>query len=67
LLRGFAHALFEAARQILAAAFEKQARVARGFGVALVGNKSGNARPQAAMNVILQARARVRAREVHRA
>ena len=49
----------------MAAAFEERARVVRGLGVALVGGESGDARPQAAMNVILQAGARMVAREVH--
>ena len=62
---GLRHALAQAGDQIVAAAFEKRARVARGFGVAFVGGESGDAGPQAAMNVVLQAGARMSAREVH--
>ena len=61
------HARFEALHQVVAAALEKQFRVARRFRVFLIRGQSGNARPVAAANVILQAGPRVRARQVHRA
>ena len=67
LARGFFHALAQAARQIAAPPFEEHPDVARGFRVALVRDQPFGARPQAAVNVILQARARMAAREVHRA
>ena len=53
------HALAQAGDQVVAPPFEKRARVARGFRVALVGGQSGDAGPQAAVNVILQAGPRV--------
>ena len=56
LLGGLRHALAQAGDQIVAAAFEKRARVARGFGVAFVGGQSPATHgPQAAVNVVLQA------------
>ena len=48
---GGGHALFEAFDEIVAAAFEKQSHVARGFGVALVGGEAGDAGTETAMNV----------------
>ncbi len=60
------HALLQAARKIAAAAFEKQSHVARGFGIALVGDQRVDARAQAAVNVILQAGPRMVARRDRR-
>ena len=61
---GGRHAGFEAFHQVVAAAFEKQADIAGGFGVALVRGEPGDARTEAAMNVILQTGARMAAREI---
>ena len=58
------HALFDAFHQVLAAAFEKHARVAHGFRIALVGGQPGDAGPEAAVNVILQAGARMIFRQI---
>ena len=66
-LRGGGHAFFEAVHQIVAASFEKHARITRGFGVALVGSEPGNARAKTALDVILQAGTRMMACEVDRA
>src|SRR5690242_21144292 len=59
------HALFETVHQIVAATFEKHARIAGGFGIALVGGEAGDARAEAALDVILQAGARMATRQVH--
>src|SRR6185437_7489493 len=64
---GALHAFFDAAGEIAAAAFEKEANVACGLGVTLAGDEAFDARAEAAMNVKLQAGARMAAREVHRA
>ncbi len=61
------HALFEAAREIVAAAFEQKFYVARGFGVAFIGDEAGDAGAEAAVNVILKTGTRMRARKVHSA
>src|SRR5205814_3810482 len=44
-----------------------QTHVACGFGIALVRSEAGYARPETALDVILQARARVGARQIHAA
>ena len=64
---GLRHALAQTFHQIVAAPFEKRTRVAGGFGVNLIGGKPGYARPQAPLNVVLQAGARMGPPEVHRA
>ena len=53
--------------RIVPAALKKQFRVARRFRVFLVRSQPGNARTVAPANVILQARPRMLARQVHRA
>jgi len=59
------HAGFEAFDEVVAAAFEKEADVATCFGVAFVGGETGDAGSEAAMNVILQARARMAASKIN--
>ncbi len=61
---GGGHAGFEALHQVVALAFEKKAGIAKGFGVALVGGEAFDARAEAALDVVLQARPRVIAGEV---
>ena len=51
----------------MAAPFEKQAHIARGFRVALVSRQTGHARTKTALDVVLQARPRVAARQINRA
>ena len=63
---GLHHASAEADQQIVAAAFQKGARVPRRLCVFLIRNKASNARAPASLNVILQARARMLSRQVHR-
>ena len=55
----------QAGQQVVAAAFQKSARVARRLGVFLVRGKAGDAGTPAAVNVILQAGARMLPRQVH--
>ena len=64
LFGGGGHALFEAFDQVAALAVEKKADVADGFGVLLVGGEACDARAVAALNVVLEAGARVIAREI---
>ena len=59
------HARAQFLRQIPMPAFQEQAHVAHGLGVSLVRSQALHARPQAAMNVKLQARMRVHARQIH--
>ncbi len=65
LFRSALHALFEAVRKIAAPPFEEEPHVARGFRVAFIGDEFIHARAQAAVDVILQAGTRVRAREIN--
>ena len=58
------HALPQRARKVGLAAFQKHAHVAHGFGVSLRRGQPGDARPQASLDVVLQAGTRVVAREI---
>src|SRR5208283_1727057 len=59
LFGGGHHALLDAFHKVMAAAVEKHADIAQGFSVAGVGGKAGDAGSEAAVNVVLQARARM--------
>ncbi len=61
---GGGHAPFERFDEVAALAVEKQANVADGLGVGVVGGEAGNAWAVAALNVVLQAGARMVAREI---
>src|ERR1700687_5669378 len=61
---GGGHAGFEALHQVVALAFEKEAGVAKGFGIALVGGETFDARAQTALYVVLQAGAWMIAGEI---
>ena len=67
LLRRCRHPLFETLDQIVSAPFKKQPHIARGFRVAFVRREPGYARPKAPLDVILQARPRMVARQIDRA
>ena len=64
-LGGFGHALAQRFHQIGLAAFEKQLHVAHGFLINLRRGQSLHARAQAALDVELQARARMEAVQIH--
>ena len=59
------HAAVQAAHQIAFAAFQQQPSVARGLRVSLRRGQAFHARPQAALDVKLQARPRMITRQVH--
>ena len=59
------HADLEAVGQVAAPAFEEHAHIVRGFRVAFVSDQAGDAGAEAAVNVVLQAGARMRAGQVH--
>ena len=61
---GVFHALAQFLRQILVPAFQEQPDGAHRFGVLLVGGQPLDARTQAAMDVIFEARMRVVARQI---
>src|SRR5258708_34933032 len=65
LLGSSGHALFEAFDQVVAAALDEQSRIARCLRVALVAGQACYAGTLAALDVILQARARVIAVQVN--
>ena len=62
---GLLHALAQRADQVRLAAFEKQLHVAHGFLIRLGRGQALHARAQAALDVVLQARARMKAGQVH--
>ena len=62
---GFFHSLAQRSDQVGLAAFQKKFHVAHGFLVHLRRSQAFDTRPQAAPDVVLQARARVVASEIH--
>ena len=64
---GLEHARLQTFHQVRTAALQKHFRVARGLRVFFIRGESRNAGPVAPADVILQARPRVSARQVHRA
>jgi len=58
---------FQTLDQIVPAPFQKQPHIARRFRIAFVRRQPGYARPQTPLDVVLQARPRVAARQIHRA
>jgi hypothetical protein len=62
--RGLLHALVQRAAQIRGTAFEKKFHVAHGFLISIGRGQVLHARAQAAFDVVLQAGARMKAREV---
>jgi hypothetical protein len=61
------HARFETFDQVVPAAFEKEPRVVGRLSVSIIRGEASDARAETAMNVVLQARARMRTRQVNRA
>ena len=59
------HAPFEAFHQVVTPSFEKHPRVPCRLGVARIRRESGHARPEAPLDVILQAGPRMVARQIH--
>src|SRR5260221_9637439 len=64
---GGGHALIETLHQIMAFTLEKHPGIARRLGIALIAGESVHAWALAAFDVILQARPRMTARQIHRA